>query len=1209
MRSPFLPGSKRPITILHLACCLFALGIGLASPAAAVLPVPTDCLPDSDGANDETGQKDITLYCVDAGDGSPFELNTIANFDIIALSGANTADVCVLLNTDGDRFANFAVCVTVDGDGPGDAIVLDTIRLFTCTDTDPNGCSGAVLIAAPYSTTCEVTQEDTDPFPGPAPGPGTNYPADTRVLCGIDLGDFGAAGAGAIPLDVCSYPSTSPNSAHSDCIAFSTCTVDGDCNDGNACTTDDCGVGGECVFTPTPGATCSDGLFCNGEEACTALGLCGAGSGTPVDCDDGVSCTQDTCDELGDVCANDPMNSLCNDGLYCTGVETCDPVNDCQAGTPPNCSDGIGCTTDTCDEAGDTCTHAPSDGACDNGLYCDGSETCDLALGCLAGTPPACGDGVPCTDDSCNEVTNSCDNVANDANCDNGAFCDGSETCDAILDCQAGTPPDCDDAIGCTTDACNELADQCDHTPDDSVCDNALFCDGSEVCLVGSGCQDGIAPDCGDGVGCTIDSCNEMTDGCDHTADDTDCDNGLFCDGNETCDVLLGCQDGTVPDCTDAVGCTTDTCNETTDQCDHAPDDDVCDNGSFCDGDETCDVLLGCQDGAAPDCTDAVGCTDDSCNETTDQCDNTPDNDACSDGDFCTGVEICDVVTDCGPGADPCPGAECDESSDVCAECLTDAHCDNSVYCDGREICTMGVCEPGAPPDCDDGVACTADRCDEGNQACDNAPSDAACDNNTYCDGAETCDAVNGCQAGPAPTCDDGVSCTSDSCNEATDGCDHAPSDAACDNDTYCDGPETCDATNDCQAGAPPDCDDGVLCTDDACNEGTDTCDHTADDDACSNNVFCDGDETCNATTGCEAAASPPDCDDGVACTDDSCSEALAACNHAPNDALCDNALYCDGTETCNAVNGCQAGNLPDCSDGVGCTVDTCVEDDDTCGHAPDNSLCNNGMYCDGIETCNAIADCVAGSPVGCGDAFVCTTDTCNEATDSCEHSFATCVCGDSEITGNEQCEPPAPAGTYEDCNDNVDNDGDGKVDCRDKSCAPGARGEICDESCTMDQVCARFIRDPAHITYSTTWKPDELYIHGRVPMTGGQLRSSVHALTFELSTPSTPVYRASLEEGDLRGGIAGKRFRFRDTQAAYIGDASFRGGLERVSVRTRKFGGVRYLVFTIRAYGDFSAANHRLMTTELSIGTEVGFLTSEWTATQSGWLLHQKDF
>ena len=62
---------------------------------------------------------------------------------------------------------------------------------------------------------------------------------------------------------------------------------------------------------------------------------------------------------------------------------------------------------------------------CDNGFFCDGTETCDPALDCQAGTPPATDDGVGCTDDSCDEATDSIVNAANSATCDNGLFCDG----------------------------------------------------------------------------------------------------------------------------------------------------------------------------------------------------------------------------------------------------------------------------------------------------------------------------------------------------------------------------------------------------------------------------------------------------------------------------------------------------------------------------------------------------------------------------------------------------------------------------------------------------------------------------------------------------------------------------------------------------------------------------------------------------------------
>jgi len=151
--------------------------------------------------------------------------------------------------------------------------------------------------------------------------------------------------------------------------------------------------------------------------------------------------------------------------------------------------------------------------------------------------------------------------------------------------------------------------------------------------------------------------------GCD---DNEDCDDGLYCNGEETC-VGGECQDGTDVDCNDSVPCTDDSCNEGTDSCDNIPNDGLCDNGQYCDGAETCHATLGCQDGTDVDCNDSVPCTDDSCNEGTDSCDNIPNDGLCDDGLYCNGVETCDALLDCQDGTYPCgPDAWCDEGGDAC---------------------------------------------------------------------------------------------------------------------------------------------------------------------------------------------------------------------------------------------------------------------------------------------------------------------------------------------------------------------------------------------------------------------------------------------------------------------------------------------------------------------------------------------------------------
>jgi len=923
---------------------ILTMSIGTVSPAVAALPEPTACFNDLQGANDEPGQKDITRFCAEEGTGTPFEIHTIVDWDDIALSGNNTQDICTLFDSDDDGLADLAVCTTlVAGPNPDGIVTLGELRLFRCGDDKPDRCTNSTFLPGPYTTTCEVSEEKTDPFsPAALNGPGDEYPNDTQITCALDLNEFGLPGTQAVLIDACSFPSTEPNSDPSDCVAAAQCVTDDDCNDGNVCTTDSCNNQGNCLHKPKKGKTsCSDGFFCDGDDECNNNGLCQPNT-DGRDCTDDVGCTVDSCDELHDTCLHEPRNTLCTDNTFCNGVEICSAVDDCQPGTPPNCNDNVSCTAD-----------------------------------------------------SCNEDTDSCNHVTNDASCNNGQFCDGTETCSAILGCQPGTAPNCNDDITCTQDSCNEANDQCVHAPSNAACSD----------------------------------------------------------------------------------------------------------GQFCTGDETCSPVDGCHSGTTRTCNDGIDCTADSCNEALDRCDNLPQNNGCDDGQFCTGIEVCDPTQGCKPGDDPCP-ERCNEQTDQCVQCLTNADCNDSAFCNGVETCNVsGTCVPGTPPDCTDTVNCTTDQCDEGSDQCTHTPNNGICSDGQFCNGAEVCDLVNGCSPGTAPACADDVTCTTDDCDETNDQCTHTPNDAACSNNQFCDGAETCDLVLGCQSATAPDCTDDFACTTDSCNETLDRCDHITDDSACSDGQFCNGDEVCNAQTGCGP-----------------------------------------------------------------------------------------------------------GSPVVCHDAFNCSTDNCNEDTDSCAFDFSTCVCGDSEVTGTEKCDPPATAGTFEDCNNMVDDDGDGKVDCRDKSCKPGARAPICDETCDFDQVCTKFIRDPATITFNRDGVPDMIYIHGRIAISGNP-EPLVDGMQFELSNESTQIYRAELGWGELNGKLGGRKYQFQDNYASIFGQASPAGGLARVRLKIRLHGGRPYLVFTIRAYGDMSAADQWLMTTQFSVGSEVGYLTEEWEATSTGWKLHQVDF
>lgn len=70
-----------------------------------------------------------------------------------------------------------------------------------------------------------------------------------------------------------------------------------------------------------------------------------------------------------------------------------------------------------------------------------------------------------------------------------------------------------------------EITTDCGGCVSDAECDDGQFCNGEETCDLGSGeCQAGTAPDCDDGEECTVDSCDEEADMC--VNDDSGCPSG-----------------------------------------------------------------------------------------------------------------------------------------------------------------------------------------------------------------------------------------------------------------------------------------------------------------------------------------------------------------------------------------------------------------------------------------------------------------------------------------------------------------------------------------------------------------------------------------------------------------------------------------------------------------------------------------------------------
>jgi len=664
------------------------------------------------------------------------------------------------------------------------------------------------------------------------------------------------------------------------------------CDDGVGCTTDVCSPTQDvCVSTPVH-AFCNDDLDCTGQETChPSLGCessgnpCGAlvceestGAclcGGDGDCDDRTDCTVDTCDEPSGACTNTPDDSSCDDGLFCTGTETCDASAGCQDGADR-------CLGQVCDDILDACLGPPPsvtlEGVTTGLAAGPASVSTDTSIVAVAGdlylaaisrksnvtvaevtglemvwtkVLGQCGgrsqSGVDVWQAQAGAAQHGQSGIvtATFVEAPRSAVIavshySGVDSTTPIGNTVSGNTNGADGACSGGSDG-NSYAFQLSTTVDRSVVygtasmrqrshePGAGFTEHVELVAGSGGGRAGLTVvDQGvelAGPVAVEGSFNGKVDwaliameirapsGC---SDTSQCNDGLYCNGGEIC--LDGvCALGALVSCDDGVSCTHDACNEATDGCDNVPDDALCDNGTFCDGVETCDATLDCQPGQLHDCDNGVDCTSDVCDSDTDACVNSPDDGSCDDGLFCTGTETCHPVLGCESSGNPCGALTCDEGTDSC-RCGVDADCDDGLSCNGLETCDAALgCIAGTALDCDDGVDCTSDACDPTTDQCANTPADWMCDDSMFCNGAEVCDALLGCQTGTVDPCNDGVHCTMDACDEELDSCSHVPNAHHCNDGLFCNGHEACDPVLGCQTGH-------IHCPGQGCDEVFDVC-------------------------------------------------------------------------------------------------------------------------------------------------------------------------------------------------------------------------------------------------------------------------------------------------------------------------------------------------------------------------------------------------
>jgi hypothetical protein len=253
-------------------------------------------------------------------------------------------------------------------------------------------------------------------------------------------------------------------------------------------------------------ADCDDGVHCNGREQCEpgAKGADGRGCvvGTAVQCDDGIECTLDSCDEAVRGCTVEPPD-LDADGhpdancLDANGDAVGDDCDDTDANRFPG-------NLELCDDRHDEDCDLTTLGERDQ----DGDDARDSACCNLEGDQGSCGDD--CNDNEpmvapghaelCDDTDNDCDGKLDENPTDANWYADadgdgyGDATPEPIIDCapvdgRVLNDGDCDDDDDQFHPGALEICDG-----KDNDCDGVD--DDSGLCTIG----DGGIPD--GGLGC-----------------------------------------------------------------------------------------------------------------------------------------------------------------------------------------------------------------------------------------------------------------------------------------------------------------------------------------------------------------------------------------------------------------------------------------------------------------------------------------------------------------------------------------------------------------------------------------------------------------------------------------------------------------------------------------------------------------------------------
>jgi hypothetical protein len=458
--------------------------------------------------------------------------------------------------------------------------------------------------------------------------------------------------------------------------------TNGDCNDGNACTTSDtCNSAGSCAGTTTacnappsqchePAGVCSNGqcsyafkahtASCDDGNPCTVNDVCdGAGvcAGTTLSC----NTPPGQCHEWAGTCSNNacnyrvkPGNSSCDDGNSCTAGDVCSSSGTC-VGTQLSCNN----LPSQCHEWAGTCSNnacnyrlKPTNSSCNDGNACTTSDVCN-GNGVCAGAQLSCNSPPS----QCHEWAGTCSNNAcnyrlkpTNSSCNDGDSCTVTDTCNANGTC-GGT------RLSCTSppSQCHEWAGTCSN----NACDYRLKAAGSS---------------CNDGNTCTLNDVCAATGTCAGTpltcnAPPSQCHEFAGTCTNNACDYRLKAAGSS---CNDSNTCTLN---------------DVCAATGTCAG-----TPLTCNSPPSQ-CHEFAGtCTNNACDYRLKQA-GAP----CSTGNACTTGDACASTGECVSGMP----SVCENDLENCQRatgcdpqfgCRYESSCRPGQFCCGDGSCAAGPC-------------------------------------------------------------------------------------------------------------------------------------------------------------------------------------------------------------------------------------------------------------------------------------------------------------------------------------------------------------------------------------------------------------------------------------------------------------------------------------------------------------------------------------